>query len=170
MYASGFSINAVTFFYSYLKRRTQNIKINNTHNVFQVLLSGVPKCSILGPLLFNIFINDLYLWITKTDLLNFADDNTITAAERTIENLLSTLETESQAAIEWFKLNKMVVNPEKFQAIVVKKNAKMKDSYTLNINDLTINSESRAKLLGIEIISCPLSNTSLPSVMKQATN
>ena len=99
MYASGFSVNAVTFFYSYLKRRTQNIKINNTHNVFQVLLSGVPKCSILGPLLFNIFINDLYLWITKRDLLNFADDNTITAAERTIENLLSTLETESQAAI-----------------------------------------------------------------------
>ena len=83
MYASGFSINAVTFFYSYLKRRTQNIKINNTHNVFQVLLSGVPKCSILGPLLFNIFINDLYLWITKRDLLNF-DDNTITADEITI--------------------------------------------------------------------------------------
>ena len=83
MYASGFSINAVTFFYSYLKRRTQNIKINNAHNVFQVLLSGVPKCSILGPLLFNIFINDLYLWITKRDLLNF-DDNTITADEITI--------------------------------------------------------------------------------------
>ena len=150
MYAYGFSINAVTFFYSYLKRRKQNVKINNTHSVFQVLLSGVPQGSILGPLLFNIFINDLYLWITKTDLLNFADDNTITAAERTIENLLSTLETESQAAIEWFKLNEMIVNPEKFQVIVVKKNAKMKNYYPLNINDLTINSENSVKLLGIE--------------------
>ena len=86
-----------------IKRRKQNVKINNTNSVFQVLLFGVPQASILGPLLCNIFINDLYLWITKTDLLNFADDNTITAAERTIENLISKLETGSQVAIEWFK-------------------------------------------------------------------
>ena len=45
----------------------------------------------------------------------------------------------------------MIVNPEKFQAIVVKRNTKMKDSYPLNINDLTINYESSVKLLGIEI-------------------
>ena len=86
-----------------------------------------------------------------TSGLNFADDNTISAAEKTIENLILTLKTESQAAIEWFKLNKMIVDPEKFQAIVVKKNAKIKDSYPLNINDLTINSENSVKLLGIEI-------------------
>ena len=78
-------------------------------------------------------------------------DNTISAAERTIENLISTLETEIQAAIEWFKLNELIFNPEKSQPIVVKKNAKMKDSYPLNINDRTIDSENSVKLLGIEI-------------------
>ena len=50
------------------------------------------------------------------------NDNTISAAERTIENLISTLETESQAATECFKWNEMIVNPEEFPAIVVKKN------------------------------------------------
>ena len=71
MHAYGFSLDAVTFFYSYLKRRKQNVRINNTHSVFQILLSGVPQVSILEQLLFNIFINDLYLWVSKTDLLSF---------------------------------------------------------------------------------------------------
>ena len=45
----------------------------------------------------------------------------------------------------------MIVNPEKFQALVVKRNAKMKDSYPLDINDVTINSENSVKLFGIAI-------------------
>ena len=76
MHAYGFSIDAITFFYLYWKRRNQNVRINNIHSVFQILLSGLLQGSTLGPVSFNIFINDLYIWVSKTDLLNFADDNT----------------------------------------------------------------------------------------------
>ena len=84
-------------------------------------------------------------------MLSFADNNTISAAENTIENLIFTLEQNSQAAIDWFKINEMIVNPDKFQVIVIKKNCRMKDSSALNINNLTIDSENCVKLLGIEI-------------------
>ena len=60
MEAYGFNFDTLVFFYSYLKRRKQNVKINNIFSSFQVLLSGVPQCSILGPILLNIFMNDLF--------------------------------------------------------------------------------------------------------------
>ena len=170
MHAYGFSIDAVTFFYSYLKRHKQNVKINNTHSAFQILLSGVPQGSILGPLLFNIFINDLYLWVSKTNLLNFADDNTISAAANTIEKLTSTLEQDSQAAVDWFEINEMIVNPDKFLAIVVKKNCRMKDSDALNISNQTINSENCVKMLEIEIDSTLSFNKHISSLCKKASN
>ena len=121
MHAYSFSKNSLVFFYSYLKRRKQSVRINNTHSIFQILLSGVHQGSILGPILFIIFKTDLLLWISSSELLNFADDNTISVAENTIEEPISTLEKESQAAIDWCVSNEKIVNPNKFQAIVVKR-------------------------------------------------
>ena len=54
MHAYGFDLNSLTFFYSYLKNRKQNVRINSTCSIFQMLLSGVPQGSILGPIRLNI--------------------------------------------------------------------------------------------------------------------
>ena len=80
----GFGRKSLVFFYSYLKWRKQCINANNMQGTFQTLLSGVPLGSILGPFLFNTFINDLIASIRKSSLYNLADDNTITAFEKDI--------------------------------------------------------------------------------------
>ena len=83
MHAYGFDSNTLIFFYSYLKNRRQSVKINNTLSSFMVLVSGVPQGSILGPIFFNMFINDLIYFIENADIINYADDNTISANANT---------------------------------------------------------------------------------------
>ena len=77
LHAYGLSFDTVTFLNSYLTDWKQNVRINNIFRAFQNILSGVPQGSILGPILFNTFLNDSFLCVKKSYLHNFANDNTI---------------------------------------------------------------------------------------------
>ena len=94
----GFDRKPFVFFYSYLKRRKQCINLSNIQSTFKALLSGVPQGSIIGSLLFNIFINNLTGFIKKSLLYNFADDNT--AFEKGITLLKKPLQNEAEIAIQ----------------------------------------------------------------------
>ena len=118
LHAYGITKKSLTFLYSYLKSRKQGVKINYTKSLYQILLSGVPQGYILGPVLFNLFINDLFLFIKEADLANFADDNTLHVSKKNLAEVLEVLEREFETAINWFKENNMIVNPDKFQTML----------------------------------------------------
>ena len=104
---------------SYLSNRHQRVKIGKNVSSWSTIIKGVPQGSILGPLLFNIFINDIFFFVTKTTLYNYADDNTVSYSHKDVETLKETLISECLKLLKWFVDNQMQANPEKFQAISV---------------------------------------------------
>ena len=98
-------MDTLAFIYSHLNKRKQNVKVSNIESLLNILVSGVPKDSTLGPILYNLFINDLFLFIKKANLANFADDKTIHATSKDITSLLESLKSESEEAINWFEAN-----------------------------------------------------------------
>ena len=99
----GFDKNMISYISSYLKSRKQYVSVNNIKSTFEEIISGVPHFVLLA------------------SAHNFEDDNSLSSFAKTIENLISILESESEIAINWFKNNHMIVNPGKFQAIIFDK-------------------------------------------------
>ena len=101
----------------------------------------------------NIFINDLLLWIENAELQNFADDDTISSTEKSLKELIKSLTSESDEAVQWFKENMMIVKPDKFQVIVIDRKKQQNNPTSIEINDINMNSENSVRLLGLEIDS-----------------
>ena len=111
--AYGFSTSALNLLYSYLKYRKEKIVINNKTSSSEVVMAGVPQGSIDGPLLFNLFINDLILFLYTAVLSNYADDNNLYAIGNDKEETKRALVKDFQTVINWFHENYMILNTEK---------------------------------------------------------
>ena len=118
MHAYGFDKTALSIIKSCLTNRWQRTKINATFSTWTEPLYGVPQGSILVPLLFNIYINDLFLHLTETDVCNYADDTTIYACDSNLNDLIVRLEHDPINAVIWFENNYMKLNNEKCHFLI----------------------------------------------------
>ena len=145
----GLSSNACNLIWSYLDRRMQRVKIGDSRSQWQFLHKGVPQGSILGPLLFNIFTNDLFLEFGNTcNLYNFADDNTIGSWNPNPLLVKCELESNSANALSWFSDNGMSANASKLNALLFKFGNR-RDEIKLSVNGSNITLSNHAKMLGV---------------------
>ena len=118
LYAYGFSKEPLKLLHSYLSNRWHRTKTNKRISLWRELIQGVPQGSVLGPLLFNIYLNDLLYIAESTKVCNFADDTTFYECDRDVHSLINILEHDSYLANEWFEKNYMKLNQNKCHLLV----------------------------------------------------
>ena len=114
----GSNNESLKFIRSYFTNRWQRTKINKSFSRWTELLQGVPQGSVLGPLLFNIYLNDLIFLVDYTEVCNVAGDTTFFSCDKDLGSLINRLEYDSFLAIGWFQNNYMKFNEDKCHLVV----------------------------------------------------
>ena len=151
---------------SYLSDRWQKVKVNSTFSSWTELTKGVPQGSVLGPLLFNIYLNDLFFELDDS-VCNFADDTTSFVCDIHLEIVLCKLENNANNAIQWFKNNHMKMNPDKCKLIIA---GHKWEHVWANIEDTKIWENDSVQLLGVTIDNKLRFDDHLSEICRKAEN
>ena len=134
--------------YNYLKHRLQHIKINSSFSEWSELIEGVPQGFVLGTLLFNIYLNDLFHIVNDGDIYNYANDTTPNVCDSSLKVVIEKLEKSSQLAVKWFSHNYMKLNAEKCEFLIT---GHRFEHLWLNVGETQVCEKNQVKLLGITI-------------------
>ena len=138
---------------SYLSNRKQYVMFNNKNSEFTEIRTGVPQGSILGPLLFSIYINDLIKVSNKLNFIMYADDTTIYFDFEDFEkdSLEHQINEELKRLNIWLKLNKLTLNATKTKSMVFHRKQKQIEPLHFSIDGKVIENVSSFNFLGITL-------------------
>ena len=148
---------------SYLCNRKKRTKINTAYSSWEEILFGVPQGSILGPLLFNIFICHLFLIMNKVDFATYVDDNTPYIIGNGAKEPFNSLKEASDELFYWFPNNQMEANPGKCHLLT-----SSSDKVSICVYNYNIESNKCEKRLGIQIDNKLKVNTCVDEICKKA--
>ena len=154
--------------YSYFVTGRQRVIIGTSFSVWQEITSVVTQGSVLGPILFNLFINEFFNEIHHSQVFNFADNNKIYACGQNLDSVTSNIESGMKTAIIWYKYNDMVANLGKISAIVHR--SKRRYKLCIDINGSLIQLNDSVKLLSVTIDAILNFNQYVQSICKKTPN
>lgn len=148
--------DSLSFFQSFLENRSQQVYVHGAYSREESVLYGVPQGSVLGPILFCIYVNDLPLHFSdnSVECHMLADDTTLRTQNRRLENIQQSLQHTLRDISQWCSENNMVLNPLKSKSMVIttrQKHQLSPLSLDLTINGNSIEKVSEHKLLGVII-------------------
>ena len=149
LYHYGIRGIALDLFSSYLSNRRQYVTLNGVNSTHKTIISGVPQGSVLGPLLFLLYINDI---VTSSRLLHFilfADDTNLFYSCTNLDVLLLTVNNELSKLSMWFKANRLSLNISKTNFILFGSKRIPSDKPVIKIDDVLLTQVSCTKFLGV---------------------
>ena len=148
--ACGFDNTALTLITDKATNRHQWMKIGAAFSSYLEILRNVSKKSILGPILFNLFINNVMIFIKKTEVCKFANDTTIHSCSLNYKEAHQKLSNDTHIVPNCFRINSMVANPGKSQIVFLRSSIN-NNNITFIVENKHIKSTNKVKLLGIII-------------------
>ena len=146
----------MSFFKSYLSDRTQCCSINGVKSKFRSISFGVPQGSILSPLLFIIYMNDLPNSVKGTKIKMYADDTNLTKQITSLGDVKEELIPEFEKVILWLKANKLSLNTLKTEFMFFGSSKRLKDTtnlIALHVGDKLIRKTNKLSILGLFLMS-----------------